>query len=173
MRSVLLAHAARYPMMEPRDAVKLLYQNEFGGGHLIRDEEKCLSYLENEYRSLPSAPGMPLLEEIGNDFFRVNLAALDAHSITPEELGHAFIRSSSLHHGMMDEFLKKLQLLRDLTAEGTMPFSPDSLDAYLAEYEKAGYPPVSHSDAYRNAYSPAYRVVHRDSLPESRFKQMP
>ena len=173
MRSILLAHAAQYPKMEPRDAVKLLYQNEFGGGHLIRDEEKCLSYLEIEYHGLSSAPGMPLLEDIGNGFFRVNLSALDAHGITPAELGHAFIRSSSLHHGTMEEFLKKLQLLRELTKEGQMPFSTDSLDLYLAEYEKAGYPPVSHSDAYRNAYAPAYRVVRSDFLSESCFKQMP
>ena len=37
MKTILLTHAARYPLMEPRDAVKLIYQNEFGGGHLIRD----------------------------------------------------------------------------------------------------------------------------------------
>lgn len=165
MRSILLTHAAQYSEMEPRDAVKLLYQNEFGGGHLIRDEEKCLSYLESEYQGLSSSSGMPLLEDIGNGFFRVNLAALDAHGITPAELGHAFIRSSSVHHGNMEEFLQKLQLLRELTEEGKMPFSADSLDSYLAEYEKAGYPPVSHSDAYRNAYAPAYRVVRSDFLP--------
>lgn len=165
MRSILLTHADQYPEMEPRDAVKLLYQNEFGGGHLIRDEEKCLSYLESEYQGLSSSSGMPLLEDIGNGFFRVNLAALDTHGITPAELGHAFIRSSSVHHGNMAEFLQKLQLLRELTEEGEMPFSADSLDSYLTEYEKAGYPPVSHSDAYRNAYAPAYRVVRSDFLP--------
>ena len=30
-------HGTRYPQMEPRDAVKLAYQSEFAGGHLIRD----------------------------------------------------------------------------------------------------------------------------------------
>ena len=173
MRSILLAHAARYPDMEPRDAVKLLYQNEFGGGHLIQDEGKCLSYLESEYHSISPAPSTSLLEDIGNGFFRVNLAALDTQGITPTELGYAFIRSSSMHHGSMDGFLSKLQLLRELAAEGTMPFSLNDLDSYLADYEKSGYPPVSHSDAYRNAYSPAYRVVRGDFLPESLSKQMP
>ena len=173
MRSILLAHAARYPKMEPRDAVKLLYQNEFGGGHMIPDEEKCLSYLESEYCSISPASGIPILEDIGSGFFRVNLAALDAQGITPKELGYAFIRSSSLHLGNKEEFLKKLQLLRELAAEGKMPFSLYDLDVYLADYEKSGYPPVSHSDAYRQAYSPAYRVVRKDCLPESLSKQMP
>ena len=45
LETVLKAHAARYPKMEPTDAVKLLYQNEFGGGHLIRDRESWMAYL--------------------------------------------------------------------------------------------------------------------------------
>lgn len=43
LEGVLKEHAKRYPLMQPRDAVKLIYQNEFGGGDLIRDEEACLS----------------------------------------------------------------------------------------------------------------------------------
>lgn len=31
---VLCAHAARYPLMRPTDAVKLIYQGEFGSGHM-------------------------------------------------------------------------------------------------------------------------------------------
>ena len=68
MRSILLAHAARYPLIEPTDAVKLIYQNEFGGGHLIWDEEKCLDYLRKEYASVTKNAQMPLYEDIGNGF---------------------------------------------------------------------------------------------------------
>ena len=164
MQSILLAHAARYPLMKPTDAVKLIYQNEFGGGHLIRDEKKCLEFLQNEYRSVSQSVDTPLLEEIGNSFFRVNLCALDASGITAEELGSAFIRSSQ-HRGNLDNFLKKLALLRSLTGSGQMPFSLEALDAYLADYEQAGFPPVSHSETYRNAYHPAYRVVSQNCLP--------
>ena len=32
---LLRTHATQYPLSEPCDAVKLLYQNEFGGDHLI------------------------------------------------------------------------------------------------------------------------------------------
>ena len=44
LKAILITHAKRYPLMQPRDAVKLIYQNEFGGGHLICDEEACLNY---------------------------------------------------------------------------------------------------------------------------------
>ena len=51
LRAILIAHAKRYPLMQPTDAVKLIYQNEFGGGHLIRDEQACLNYLRRELGS--------------------------------------------------------------------------------------------------------------------------
>ena len=159
MKSILLGHARRYPRMEPTDAVKLLYQSEFGGGHLIRDEKACLNRLQEEYKATPQCQDIPLTEDIGNGILRVNLGALDEHGVTPDQLGQAFLRSAAQTRGSMASFREKLSLLQELTAEGAMPFSRDTLDAYLADYEAAGFPPVSHSEAYRNAYYPAYRVV--------------
>ena len=52
LEAILKIHVKRYPLMQPTDAVKLIYQNEFGGGHLIRDEEICLNYLRQEYTSV-------------------------------------------------------------------------------------------------------------------------
>ena len=89
LKQILLSHGARYPKMEPRDAVKLIYQNEFGGGHLIRDEASCLAYLRREYESVAQTSG-DLAEEIGNGLVRIHLTALDAHGYSPEELGAYF-----------------------------------------------------------------------------------
>lgn len=156
---VLLDHARRYPAMEPTDAVKLIYQNEFGGGHMILDTESCLSYLRREYAVTPHDFAQALIEEIGNGVIRVHLAALPQERV--EELGQAFIRSSELQQGSKELFLRKLSLLRRLCAAGQMPFNLKTLDAYLAQYEQAGFPAVSHSEAYRHAYRPAYRIVRK------------
>jgi len=164
MRSILLDHARRYPRMEPTDAVKLLYQSEFGGGHLIRDEQACLNRLLEEYRSTLQCRDLPLTEDIGGSLVRVNLAALDANGVTPEQLGQVFLQSAETIRGSVASFREKLTLLQELTADGAMPFSRDVLDAYLMEYETAGFPPVSHSKAYRNAYHPAYRVVDKSNF---------
>ena len=51
-RAILIAHAKRYPLMQPTDAEMLIYQNELGGGYLIRDEQACLNYLRREYADL-------------------------------------------------------------------------------------------------------------------------
>jgi len=164
MKSILLDHARRYPKMQPTDAVKLLYQSEFGGGHLIRDEKACLDRLHQEYNSTPQSHNIPLYEDIGDGMVRVNLAALDAAGYSVEELGQVFLRSAAVPRGSLDSFRQKLAMLQALAAEEEIPFSRDALEAYLIEYEKVGFPPVSHSDTYRNAYHPAYRVVEKEFI---------
>ena len=157
LRAILIAHARRYPLMQPRDAVKLIYQNEFGGGHLIRDEEACLNYLRREYATLEKDPTAPLYEDIGNGIIRVNLAVLREEDL--EQLGKAFIDSAAKHKGTLDSFLNKLEVLQTLTSEGVFAFDLDALNAYLSEYKAAGYLAVSHSPEYRQAYKPAYRII--------------
>lgn len=164
LKQILIDHARRYPLMEPTDAVKLLYQNEFGGGHLIRDVGSCLAYLRREYESIAQEKNGQFTEEIGNGLVRVYLSTLDAQCLTPEQLGDAFIRSAALHNGSLDSFLSKLELLRQLTRDGYFSFAADELDAYLARYKQAEYPMVSHSNVYRAAYSPAYRIVLKSVL---------
>lgn len=163
LTQILKAHAARYPEMEPTDAVKLIYQNEFGGGHLIRDEDACLAYLRREYENTPKSPALPLWEDIGNGIIRVNLGALDC---PVEQLGQYFIRSARMHRGSLERFLEKLHILRQLAREGIFPFSAELLEAYLKEYLGLGCPPVSHSPRYREAYRPAYRVILKEFLPK-------
>ena len=157
LKVILITHANRYPLMQPRDAVKLIYQNEFGGGNLIRDEEACLNYLRREYATLEKDPTAPLYEDIGNGIVRVNLAALREEDL--EQLGKAFIDSAAKHKGTLDSFLNKLEVLQTLTSEGVFAFDLDALNAYLSEYKAAGYLAVSHSPEYRQAYKPAYRII--------------
>ena len=171
LEKILLFHTEKYPRMWYQDAVKLLYQSEFGGGHLISDEKSCLRYLLQEYAATQQSRQMPLTEDIGGGFVRVNLAALDAHGYSVAALGQDFIRSASLRHGSMESFQKKLQLLEDLTEQGKIPFSPESLSVYLGEYLAAGCPMVSHSAIYRECYRPAYRVVLASCLPDFSSRQ--
>jgi len=159
--------------MEPCDAVKLIYQNEFGGGHLVVDQEQSLLRLAAEYDAISQTDDMPLLEEIGNGLVRVMLPALGRGGYSPEQLNRDFVRSSQLHTGKLESFLMKLSCLSALTREGCFSFSTKELDAYLVSYRKAGCPPVSHSHAYRAAYSPAYRVVRRECLSPALAAETP
>ena len=157
LEQILREHTKRYPLMQPCDAVKLIYQNEFGGGHLLRDEQACLNYLRREYADLEKDPTAPMYEDIGNGIVRVNLAAIKEEDL--EQLGQDFIASAAKHKGTLDSFLNKLEVLQTLTTEGVFAFDLDALNAYLSEYKAAGYLAVSHSEQYRQAYKPSYRVI--------------
>ena len=163
LEEVLRTHAGRYQAMEAADAVKLIYQNEFGGGHLIRDEAACLAYLRREYDSVTKNMAEKS-ESIGNGIVRIHLAAVARSEL--DRLGAVFIRSAAAHKGTMDSFLQKLEVLRKLTAEGVFHFGTKELEDYLTEYIRTGCPAVSHSEAYRKAYRPAYRVALADLWEE-------
>ena len=124
---------------------------------MIREVEACLNYLRREYTDIEKDPTAPLYEDIGNGIIRVNLAALREEDL--EQLGKAFIDSAAKHKGTLESFLDKLEVLRILTAEGVFAFDLDALNTYLSEYKAAGYPAVSHSEQYRQAYKPAYRII--------------
>ena len=160
LEHILKAQAGRYPLMQPTDAVKLIYQNEFGGGHLIRDEESCLEFLRREYAAVEKNMQAMEEESIGNGMVRVHLGALNAEKL--EALGQRFLRSAAQHTGDKARFLEKLELLRQMTREGCFGFDSEALEDYLQEYKAAGYPMVSHSQRYRQAYRPAYRVVREE-----------
>lgn len=161
---VLCAHAERYRSMEPQDAVKLLYQNTFGGGHLITDPAASLVRLQTEYAVTPRSQDLPLFENIGFGFVRVNLGALDTNAYRLSQLNDDFVESARLIKGDIEDFKVRLRFVEDNFAQFCFGFSKQSFSEYLEEYSEKGYPMVSHSDTYRMTYRPAYRVLLRDCV---------
>lgn len=148
--------------MEPQDLVKLLYQSEFGGGHLIEDPQDCLRRLTEEYGKVSPHEARPLTEEIGGSLLRVDLHALDTRKIPLTALNDIFVRSAAQIRGTIEHFTVKLNLLLEMARAGELGVTENALGSYLQTYFEAGFPAVSHSEAYKKAYGPAYRVVCRD-----------
>lgn len=151
LKIILLEHMKLHPGFTIRDAAKLIYQNEFGGGHLIRDPDGALRYLRHEMETCPSGT-FPLYEPIGNGLVRLDLRPASG-LLSPETVFRLFYLSSRSARGDRDIFRQKLSLLYDLG------FDRGEVDAFLDGYAAAGYPMLSHSETYRAANSPAYRVV--------------
>ena len=158
MTEILRAHFARYPKMTPRDAVKLLYQSAFGPGHLIREEGYARARLAEELEQTPAEAG-ELLEPIGGGYARLHLGAAKAQGLSVEDIFARFSAAAAAPCPGKGAFEEGLSLLEALTARGEAPFSPEELAGYLAGYRAEGCPMVSHSEGYRAAYRPAYRVV--------------
>ncbi len=164
---ILKTHTEKYPLMQPCDAVKLLYQNEFGGGHLIPDPRHSLARLLEEYASLRPSASVSLYEKIGNGLVRVYLSAIKPEIYSLQQLNRDFVESSAFHKGSLTSFISKLEILTAQFDTFSFSFSKESLFTYLEQYKKDGFPMVSHSAIYRNTYHPAYRVIRKEILPFS------
>lgn len=169
---ILLDHAKRYPLMEPCDAVKLVFQNEFGGEHLICEPNATLAWLRAERAATPNDPDAAPVEEIGNGMVRVALATLEFTERALRVLNRDFFRSAQIHVGRRKTFLSKLDTLRMLAEEKVFAFTRQELEGYLERYISAGCCPLSHSPTYRAAYRPAYRVVKRSSSVVALFREL-
>ena len=159
LTKILKTHAEKYPLMRPADAVKLIYQGEFGGGHLIRNACASLERIESEYEHTAHDSSSALFEDIGFGMVRLNFAALDIGALPLDELNRIFVLSSEMKHGSMELFLAKLDELCGSFGEIGFGFGKDELEGYIRDYKAAGCPVVSHSAEYRQAYKPAYRVI--------------
>lgn len=149
-------HLTKYPLMKLTDAVKLLYQSEFGPGHMIPDESASLQRLYEEWENTSHSSSGPFSEAIGNGLVRIYLDTLKKEELPV--LNAMFCQTASRVHGSREKFIRDLDFLS--------LYFPDT-ESFFSEYKKMGYPPVSHSASYRLAYNPSYRVVmqsHADFL---------
>lgn len=157
---ILLRHAKTYPLMQPCDAVKLIFQNEFGAEHIISDKEQCLKNLTDEYNSKVFESNFSL-EDVGNNNYRLYLSSIDSQTLPVGCFNKIFIASSKLTKGGKDSFLNKISILKDTAWQNVFGFSGESLNDYLIWLEKSDYPIISHSPEYKLEYKPAYRVIHK------------
>lgn len=156
LRELLSHHYKLYPMMQIKDAVKLIYQNEFGCGHLVKDEASSLARLVEELETRKNQnDNENLFTDIGNNFVRMNFAALKGCDITPITVNKLFVLTSKRNKGNIETFKEKLKLIYEL------PFNTGKIQKFMTDYQNAGYPMISHSDVYRNNYHPSYRVIDR------------
>ena len=146
---ILQAHRERYPRMEPQDYGKLVFQSEFGPEHLVSDPASVLGWLEREWKELPHG-GTPIPPEpIGNGLCRFHLSACTEGQLL--RLAELFCRTAQEHKGTREGLEDRIALIRTLNVPG--------MEEWLAEYEAAGCPAVRHSQTFRDAYGPHYRVI--------------
>ncbi len=157
---ILRFHAEKYPDLQPRDAVKLVYQSVFGCGHLIADEKTALERLENEYQTVPHTREAVCFEPLG-DTARVYLDA----PLSKEErrlFGRMFAVSAGrfpVGYGAADAETREKFEERLAEAGRVFGFPSEAWEQEVSACRAAGFPAVSHSERYREAYHPAYRVI--------------
>lgn len=147
--SIAREHWVKYPHMEPRDFAKLAYQSEFGPAHMVQSPDKTLASLLAERKE--AGPGPIPLEPIGGGLCRFHITqALSTLSELPL-IGRMFHLTMVQTEGTEEGLLEKLAALETLPVPG--------MAEYLEGWRREGCPPVRHSEAFRNAYNPHYRVL--------------
>ena len=150
-------HLGRYPDMEPQDIIKLIYQNEFGGGHMIDSFENSFQRLKDECDSLDEKSSFLSTEKIGDNLIRVNLTKLNEFQL--KALNQIFVVSSKQKSGNLTAFIEKLSLVKQAMEIKEIDYDSQLFTQELTAYEKLNFPPISHSNQYRQLYQPHYRVV--------------
>ena len=165
---ILLAHLARYPLMQPVDLYKLLHQAAMGSEHAAPDEMTARPWLEREIRNLGEGPGDPLIDPIapGGEIVRVHLRPYLAAGYEPERLLHALLRTGREHRGSTERLAEWGQVAAQMAEAGWLPFGPE-LRELLQERAAQGYGAAHHSRQYVESYRPAYRVVTAAFLPST------
>lgn len=160
MINILKEHLASYPKMEMQDVAKLLFQSEFGGGHMIADAEKSFARIQEEYDSLDLdvIDAVPLTEEIGNGISRIYLLSLNL-GLRAEVLNEMFVQSAHNRKGSVEGLEAKIDMVMRACQEQVLPFDQIEAATFFENWKIQGYPAISHSETYRNVYHPAYRVV--------------
>lgn len=146
MQEMLRAQRARYPMMEPQDAVVMIHQRAFGSGPMTEGREAALENLQEELKAVPKDASVPLFEPLGAEMARMNLASPDFPR--PETAAGMFVASAKIPD--REAFRRELDALVQVWPECA---------GYVAIYRAKGCPKPFHSAAFRAAYRPAYRVV--------------
>ena len=168
-RTVLAAHAVRYPAWQLPDAYKLLHQATLGSEHAIRDPDAPRAWLTRELATLGAGPDEPIADTLGR-FVRIHLRPFVARGGDTRALLDAFIQTANAPPDPAD-LACALRALEAMAGDGALPWPGIVVREYVAARRDEGFPAVHHSDAFRAAYAPAYRVVGRGMVGELRVKR--
>ncbi len=154
--------------MEVRDVYKLLYQGTRGPEHLIRSPEDFTARLYAEFTCVPPDDGEPLVESIAPDgsLLRLNLRPFKARGGEENWLVEACLETGERQWGRESALRATWRTFVRACQEGQFTaFSLDEVITFSDWLENQGFPAVHHSQVYREAYRPAYRLVAADLCP--------
>ena len=145
-----------HPAIQPRDVIKLCYQAARGAEHLLADTARARAWFDREYAATPADAALPLFELISENVARVNIAAWKAADYPADWLFRMFTHTASVPMG--GETLLE-QYLAEAANVVSGLWGPTQWGEALAAWREAGVPAVHHSEEYRAAERPAYRIV--------------
>lgn len=158
--NLIINHLKLRPLALPGDIYKLLYQGVFGVGHIISDHAWEVIVEEAGRIDLDDHINDPLFEPVSPDgsMVRVNLRQYINRGGNLETLFNVMKESAKVQ-GEQEVFLDYWRQFKELVNEGKLEFSLRDIQSLDKVIKRDGVRPMHHTEAYREAYYPAYRVV--------------
>ncbi|TES92223.1 MAG: hypothetical protein E3J88_01355 [Anaerolineales bacterium] len=165
-RQILAVHVKRYPRLEIHDLYKLVYQGAMASEHAVSDPTQTRSRLDREVENLIEGPVEPMIDPISEDgqILRVNLRPYVINGGSLSSLNEAFVRTANEHKGTVDELERYWTFAISMAQDSELGFQVKVLLDFFKEMRAQGFPAAHHSEAYKKAYKPAYRVVAHEFL---------
>jgi hypothetical protein len=161
----VLDEVSKRPLAAASDIYKLLHQSVFGPGHIIQDKDSARAYLLKEMESAgPTKTGEQLYEEIGGGMVRVNIRPFRDSKGSTESLLQAMIDTANSNSGTPEEMAERINEARRVLSGANKKELADELKSLADKHADKGYPAAHHSENYRNAYKPAYRIIDKRYL---------
>lgn len=160
---LLIMHYQTYPKLQIQDLFKFIYQSSFGCEHLLSSQGTVTEYIQKEYDSI-SHHNQATIELLDGGYCRVPLSYLD-QGLHADTLGKLFFFSAQKEENGQKDLIKKLNAAKDLISQKRLPFTLDEFEKAVQEWEANGYPAVHHSEVFREAYHPSYRVIASKYIP--------
>ncbi len=155
------------------DIYKLMFQAEFGPGHIISDEQKAWERFNDEYESIIydceqalyrgikfPLINLPLAEPISNRYCRINFWPHKVRTLNKIQLFEMFLETARTNNGSIEGLKQRIEEFLILQEQIEI-CNPTIVEVSLMTLEALNYPPLHHSDIYKSRNNPAYRVISR------------
>lgn len=153
--------------LQVQDVYKLLYQAHFDVGYILTDTAAVVSYLLPELGSLDTTIGdESLVERISTSgkMVRINLRPFKKGEFAPDLLVQLMFRSASVVKVDTSQFYREWNEFRSLVRFEVLEFPAKEVEQWNRQVIAGKLEPVHHSEKYRQANKPAYRVVRREFI---------
>jgi hypothetical protein len=164
IRTMCMEIAEHYPQATLQDVYKTCFQDFFGAEHLLKDTAMAHNYLLSELAACKdeNLSAMPSFEPTGfrHRFVRVNLSEVLSGAMSEDELFARFVDAAGQNNAYSDNWPAEWQRIEKIALEVHPAWTVTILQAAL-QFAASTTSPVRHSEAFRNAYHPHYRIVRK------------
>jgi hypothetical protein len=162
MLDLILQHLGWYPLMQPRDVYKLVFQGVMGSEHLISSPEGFIKYLVEELEPLLPEPAGRLFEPIRPDrtLLRINLRPYKALQLGADILIPPLLETARTFLGDPSQLQAEwMDFVQSCEHGQVSNFEVPEIHQFTTWLEGLKFPAVHHSEVYNQEYQPAYRLI--------------